>query len=82
MLDKQKFVEASYIPKDLLKLSKYAENLQLLVAWLSLYLETHKKLNVRQHDWVKLETAKECGVDIDELLKSHKSLLEELNKYV
>tara|TARA_R100001082_G_C4278960_1_gene123053 strand:+ start:177 stop:404 length:228 start_codon:yes stop_codon:yes gene_type:complete len=73
MLDKQKV-------EDFKKFCEYADNLQCLVAWLTLYLKTHEKLNVRQHDWVKLETAKECGVDLDQLLKSHSSLLEEINK--
>jgi hypothetical protein len=45
-----------------------------------MYLKTHEKLNVTQHDWVKLETAKETGVSLDQLLQKHSSLLEQLNK--
>ena len=66
--------------KDLKNFCKYAENLQTLVAWFSLYYEIHQKLNVTQHDWVKLETAKETGVGLDQLLQTHGSLLEQLDK--
>tara|TARA_R110002020_G_scaffold29601_4_gene93529 strand:- start:1869 stop:2090 length:222 start_codon:yes stop_codon:yes gene_type:complete len=73
MLDKRKL-------KDLKNFCEYAENLQTTVAWLTLYLKTHEKLNVTQHDWVKLEIAKETGVSLDQLLQKHSSLLEQLNK--
>ena len=73
MIDKDKI-------KDLKNFCEYAENLQTLVAWFSLYYKTHAKLNATQHDWVKLETAKETGVGLDQLLQTHGSLLEQLNK--
>jgi len=73
MLDKRKLT-------DLKNFCEYAENLQTTVAWLTMYLKTHEKLNITQHDWVKLETAKETGVSLDQLLQKHSSLLEQLNK--
>jgi|TARA_A100000172_G_C2953795_1_gene79974 ribosome-associated translation inhibitor RaiA len=73
MLDKRKL-------KDLKNFCEYAENLQILVAWLIQYYDIHAKLNVTQHDWVTLETAKETGVDIKMLLQKHKLLIEQYNE--
>ncbi len=73
MLDKRKL-------KDLKNFCEYTENLQILVAWLIQYYDIHAKLNVTQHDWVTLETAKETGVDIKMLLQKHKLLIEQYNE--
>lgn len=73
MLDRRKL-------KDLKNFCEYAENLQVLVAWLIQYYDIHAKLNVTQHDWVTLETAKETGVDIKMLLQKHKLLIEQYNE--
>ena len=73
MLEKRKL-------KDLKNFCEYAENLQILVAWLIQYYDIHAKLNVTQHDWVTLETAKETGVDIKMLLQKHKLLIEQYNE--
>ncbi len=62
----------------LLDLMEYVDVLQMMVEWLNTYMKYHKETNITQHEIMRLETAKDKGVDIDSLKKDMQEILGKL----
>jgi len=71
----EKFVNLN---KDLQDIGHYAMACQRITAWHEVYFKLHQQLNLTQHDWVRLQTDKEIGIDIDQLRKEHNELKKQL----
>lgn len=66
------------LTKNLHGLGEYAIACQRISAWHDLYFKLHQQLNSTQHYFVRLETDKEVGIDIDQLRKEHNELKKQL----
>ena len=59
------------IRQKVLDIGEYAMVCQEIMAWYHVYFKKHKQLNGHQHDYIRLETGKDVGIDIRELTKKH-----------
>tara|TARA_R100001510_G_scaffold47777_1_gene45231 strand:- start:1398 stop:1685 length:288 start_codon:yes stop_codon:yes gene_type:complete len=59
------------IRQKVLDIGEYAMVCQEIMAWYQVYFKKHKQLNCHQHDYIRLETGKDVGIDIRELTKKH-----------
>mgnify|MGYP003110364614 FL=1 len=70
------------IRQKIVDIGEYAMVCQEIMAWYQVYFKKHQLLNDHQHDYVRLETGKDIGVDIQELTKKHNIVSQKFkNKY-
>ena len=75
-IDEKKLIN---LHKGLQDIGEYAQACQRIMAWYAVYFELHKQLNQTQHNFVRLETDKEIGMDIEQLNQEHNKLSKQLN---
>tara|TARA_R100000995_G_C3479500_1_gene123010 strand:- start:1462 stop:1725 length:264 start_codon:yes stop_codon:yes gene_type:complete len=61
-------------------LGEYAQYLQMLAEWCLCYMDKHQKLNLTQHDFVRLEVDKEKGTDVQTIINELNKMTMELEK--
>jgi ribosome maturation factor RimP len=74
-IDEKRLIDLN---KGIQDIGEYAMACQKIMAWYQIYFEKHKQLNQTQHNFVRLETDKEIGIDIEQLNQEHNQLSKQL----
>ena len=74
-IDEKRLIDLN---KGIQGIGEYAMACQRIMAWYATYFKKHKELNQTQHNFIRLETDKEIGIDIEQLNQEHNQLSKQL----
>jgi hypothetical protein len=74
-IDEKRLIDLN---KGIQGIGEYAMTCQRIMAWYATYFKKHKELNQTQHNFIRLETDKEIGIDIEQLNQEHNQLSKQL----
>tara|TARA_X000001388_G_C2215637_1_gene117097 strand:+ start:1031 stop:1279 length:249 start_codon:yes stop_codon:yes gene_type:complete len=74
-IDEKRLIDLN---KGIQGIGEYAMACQRIMAWYATYFKKHKEFNQTQHNFIRLETDKEIGIDIEQLNQEHNQLSKQL----